>query len=330
MKKRKLFIKALVFTSIFCAIITSCASNNQENPKINNDKVVESENSVQAEEIFVPEPTAEELFLQKIDGIKIEFTKIPPKTKKNKDFSSGYEILVTDINQEPVTGFEVTVLIPSQKNDSKLEFAGNNFTSDENGLIQVTPSTPDFAADTLVSAYPAIPEDVSQTDEVLSAVEAHTAKAAYLSESDIVAKGAIMFVFEYNENGKAPKNSYDILSGLRKKGVYQIGNAPISDTDYINASKEKIYKENYEYVGTDYGYLIGGTIKFANPVEKNEDGTYTATMISNIYGIEMKTGKVIYDNNFEYSSSGANWNKAVESCKQKLNTQIVNSIMFGL
>ena len=139
-----------------------------------------------------------------------------------------------------------------------------------------------------------------------------------------------MFVFEYNENGKSPKNSYDILSGLRKKGVYQIGNAPISDTAYISASKEKIYKENYEYVGTDFGYLIGGTVKFTNPVEKNEDGTYTAHLIADIYGIEMKTGNVIYEKTQEFISSGNNWNKAVESCKDNLTVQVVDSIMYGL
>ena len=327
MKKRKLFINAFLFTSIFCAIITSCASNNQENPKNNDDKVLVSDIPEQQEEILIPEPTAEELFLQKIDGIKIEFTKIPPKTKKNKDFSSAYELLVTDKDSNPLTDFEVALIVPVKGSDNKVTSTREVFITDENGCVSYMPSTPDFAANTKVAAFPFVPDNLVIDN---NNIEPYKTYADFLVESDVASKGAIMFVFEYNENGKAPKNSYDILSGLRKKGVYQIGNAPISDTDYINASKEKIYKENYEYVGTDYGYLIGGTVKFANPVEKDEDGTYTATMVANIYGIEMKTGYVIYENNFEYTSSGANWNKAVESCKQKLNAQIVNSIMFGL
>ena len=101
-------------------------------------------------------------------------------------------------------------------------------------------------------------------------------------------------------------------------------------TEYINASKAKIYKENYAYVGTDFGYLIGGTVKFTNPVEKNDDGTYTDHMIAELYGIDMKTGNVIYEATNEYTSSGTNWNKAVESCRDKLTAMVVDSIMFGL
>ena len=138
-----------------------------------------------------------------------------------------------------------------------------------------------------------------------------------------------MFVFEYTESGKPSKNSYDILSGLRKKGVYLIGNAPISDTDYINASKQKIYKENYNIVGTDYGYLIGGTVKFAGPVEQTDDG-YTAKLIAEIYGIDMKTGQVIYENTHEEEAWGKNWNNAVSECKNKLTKTVVDAIMFGL
>lgn len=321
MKKKILFINFLLF---ILGMIISCATTNNETPVTEN--VIEEIEENQIEIISEPEPTAEELFLTQMEGIKIEFTKVPAKTKKNKAFGSSYELLVTD-NDSPLADFEVILNVPEKKEGTILNFVSKAFTTDENGIITFTPATPDFAAETQITAYPAIPEGLEITVDEL---KAQTATAAYLCESDIVAKGAIMFVFEYNENGKSPKNSYDILSGLRKKGVYQIGNAPISDTDYINASKEKIYKENYEYVGTDFGYLIGGTVKFANPVEKNEDGTYTAHLIADIYGIDMKTGIVIYEEKNEYTSSGTNWNKAVESCKEKLTTLVVDSIMFGL
>ena len=140
-----------------------------------------------------------------------------------------------------------------------------------------------------------------------------------------------MFVFEFTEGGKPSKNSYEILSALRKKGGSMISNGPISDdTSYITASKQKIYKDNYEYVEDQFGYLIGGTVKFANPVEANEDGTYTAHLIAEIYGIDMKTGEVIYEETNEYTSTGTNWSKAVESCKEKLTAIVVDSIMYGL
>jgi len=319
MKKWKLFINVL-FTGL---LFFSCAS-----APLDKDKKIDtvSEEELIVEEVVV-EKTAEELFLEGLSGIKLEFTKKAAKTKKNKDFSSAYEILVKDSASMPVSNFELTLNLPEKKEGTELFYKNVNLKTDENGIVSFLPDTPDFAAKALITARPAIPQGLNITDEELSA---YTVTADYLSESDITAKGAIMFVFEYNENNRAPKNSYDILSGLRNKGVYQIGNAPISDSEYINVSKERIYKENFEYVGTDFGYLIGGTVKFVTPVEKTEDGNYSAHLIAYIYGIEMKTGNVIYEETTEYTSSGTNWNKAVESCKTELTSMIVDSIMFGL
>ena len=142
-----------------------------------------------------------------------------------------------------------------------------------------------------------------------------------------------MFVFEYTESGKPSKNSYEILSALRKKGVSQIGNAPLGDnTDYINASKQKIYKDNYAYIEDSinlFGYLIGGTIKFVSPVEQTEDG-YVAKLVAEIYGIDMKTGEVIYEDTQETEALGTNWNYAVSNCRDNLTKIVVDSIMFGL
>lgn len=319
MKKWKLFISTLLFTGL----LFSCASTSSEEGKANTRNQQKNE-IVTPEE---PEITPEELFLDSLKKVKIQFTKTPGKAKKNKAFSAGYELLVTDDQDSPLSDFAVTLVFPSTKEGTDLVYAQENFVSDGDGIITFMPQTPNFAASTVVKAYPAIPAELAITPEELLD---YTVTAEFSVESDIATKGAIMFVFEYNENGKSPKNSYDILSGLRKKGVYNIGNAPISDTSYIDASKEKIYKENYAYVGTDFGYLIGGTIKFANPVEKNEDGTYTAHMTAYIYGIDMKTGTVIYEETTDYSSSGANWNKAVDSCLTTLTNVAVDSIMFGL
>lgn len=313
MKKWKLFISTLLFTGL---LLVSCATTSNE-AKANNEAI----------EIAEPQPTQEELFLNSLENVTLKFTAVPSKTKKGKAFSSAYEIVVTDKDGSPVPSYEITLVVPSAKEGSNIIFKELNVSTDENGHAEYMPDAPAFAAKTQISAYPAIPEGLAVTARD---VKANTVYADFLCESDIVSKGAIMFVFEYNENGKSPKNSYDILSGLRSKGVYQIGNAPISDTDYINASKEKIYKENYAYVGTDFGYLIGGTVKFTNPVEKNDDGTYTAHMIAELYGIDMKTGNVIYEATNEYTSSGTNWNKAVESCRDKLTAMVVDSIMFGL
>ena len=202
------------------------------------------------------------------------------------------------------------------------------FTTDANGSISFMPDTPTFACKYKITAYPFVPDNLSLENKD---IEPFMTTADFLVESDVSSKGAIMFVFEFTEGGKPSKNSYEILSALRKKGGSMISNGPISDdTSYITASKQKIYKDNYEYVEDQFGYLIGGTVKFANPVEANEDGTYTAHLIADIYGIDMKTGNVVYEETNEYTSSGTNWSKAVESCKEKLTEIVVDSIMYGL
>ena len=318
MKKWKLFISYLIFTGLLFA---ACATKST-------DAVNEVQESLPEEALLIiPEPSAEELFLSSLENIQIKFTKAPAKTKKGKAFAGEFELLVTDKEELPVKDFELTLEIPLIKEGTNLIYSKINIKTGNDGLVAYAPQAPDFAANTKITARPAIPQGLN-IDEVL--MTPYSVSADFVSESDIAAKGAILFVFEYNENGKSPKNSYDILSGLRKKGVTMIGNAPISDTEYITASKSKIYKDNYEYVGTDFGYLIGGTFKFKNPVEKNEDGTYTASMIADIYGIDMKNGNVIYENTIEYKSSGSNWNKAVDSCKTNLTAMVVDSIMFGL
>ncbi len=321
MKKRELFIKKSLFTSLILILFISCATTNESSKKSN-----KSAKSDTAEEITVPEPTAEELFIEEMSKVSISFTNVPDKIKKGKEFSSAFEVTVLTADGTPAADFDVCFMFPSKNEGSKVIYDTKIIKTDANGIASFNPGIISFAAKTIITAYPDVTGKLESYYDVLPVP---TAKADFIVESDVVTKGAIMFVFEYTEGGKPSKNSYEILSGLRKKGVSQIGNAPISDTDYINASKERIYKENYSYVGTDYGYLIGGTIKFATPVEQTEDG-YIARLCAEIYGIDMKTGEVIYENTHNVEATGSNWNNAVSNCREKLTPIVVDSIMFGL
>ena len=323
MKKGKLFIKRAFIASLCCLFIVSCASTSTEKTT-ESKKIANSTSEIQ--EPVIVEPTKEQIFLESLEGIKIQFTKSPSKTKKNKSFDTGYELIVTNSDGNPVANFEVALIVPVKNSENQITGSRECLTTDENGCISYMPSTPEFAAKTTVCAYPFVPDNLEINNDDIAPYKVY---ADYIVESDVASKGAIMFVFEYTESGKPSKNSYDILSGLRKKGVYQIGNAPISDTDYINASKQKIYKENYNIVGTDYGYLIGGTIKFDGSVEQTEDG-YIARLTAEIYGIDMKTGEVIYENTHKEEAAGKNWNYAVSDCRDKLTKTVVDSIMFGL
>ena len=325
MKKEKQFIlKTLITSLIIITLTTSCATNNKQESKKSENQVIE-----EIAEPEIPQPTEEELFIQEMNKYTLKFTNVPKKAKKGKEFSSNFEVTVVDENNEPAADFAVCFLYPSKKENSKIIQDSVVIKTDENGVASFNPGVVTFATRSSISAYPDITGKLESYYDVLPVPMAMT---DFVVESDVTSKGAIMFVFEYTENGKPSKNSYEILSALRKKGVSQIGNAPISDTDYINASKEKIYKENYAYIEDQidlFGYLIGGTIKFSSPVEKTDDG-YVAKLCAEIYGIDMKTGEVIYENTHELEALGSNWNYAVSNCRDKLTEVVVDSIMFGL
>ena len=321
MKKRELFIKKSLISSLILVLFISCATTNDTAKK-------SAKTSKTIEEEIVPQLSEEELFIQEMNKYTLEFTNVPAKIKKGKSFASDFEVTVKDENGNPAADFDVCFTYPAMKDGSKLVSTSIVVKTNENGIASFNPGIISFAANSKIQAFPDVTGKLeSNYDELPVPVTT----ADFLVESDVSSKGAIMFVFEFTEGGKPSKNSYEILSALRKKGGSMISNGPISDdTSYITASKQKIYKDNYEYVEDQFGYLIGGTVKFANPVETNEDGTYTAHLIAEIYGIDMKTGEVIYEETNEYTSTGTNWSKAVESCKEKLTAIVVDSIMYGL
>lgn len=320
MKKREMFIKKSLISSLILVLFFSCATTNETTKK--------SADSNTSQEETVPQLSEEELFIQEMNKYTLEFTNVPAKTKKGKAFASDFEVTVKDENGNPAADFDVCFTYPAMKDGSKLVSTSIVVKTNENGIASFNPGIISFAVKSKIKAFPDITGKLESTYDVLPVP---VTTADFLVESDVSSKGAIMFVFEFTEGGKPSKNSYEILSALRKKGGSMISNGPISDdTSYITASKQKIYKDNYEYVEDQFGYLIGGTVKFANPVEANEDGTYSAHLIAEIYGIDMKTGEVIYEETNEYTSTGTNWSKAVESCKEKLTAIVVDSIMYGL
>ena len=322
MKKREMFIRKSLFTSLILLLFISCATTNETTKK-------SSDSSKKSDvEETVPQLSEEELFIQEMNKYTLEFTNVPAKIKKGKTFVSDFEVTVKDENGNPAADFDVCFTYPAMKEDSKLVSTSIVVKTNENGIASFNPGIVSFAAKTKVYANPDVTGKLEAYYDVLPVP---TTEADFLVESDVAAKGAIMFIFEYTEGGKPSKNSYEILSALRKKGVSMISNAPLcDDTSYITASKQKIYKDNYQYVEDQFGYLIGGTVKFVSPVQANEDGTYSAHLIADIYGINMKTGEVVYEDTNEYISTGTNWSKAVESCKEKLTAIVVDSIMYGL
>ena len=181
------------------------------------------------------------------------------------------------------------------------------------------------------SGYSAEEGAKSEDAQLAENLKAYTAEADWKVKSDIAAKGALLFVWEHNEKNR-PINNYSNLQGeFRIRGITMVGNGPVNDTSYIGKQKS-LYKDTYAIIGgTQFGYLIYGTVKFEQPVTALEDGSgYYCVLKAEIEAYSMKDGSKLYSSVTSYESKGKNWNECVSKGKDKLSELIVSDIIYGL
>ena len=335
MKKYKI-IATLVIASVFCSCQTSNVSNKQDNLNDISEPVIEIKNLKEIE------------YAESLRNIFIKSISSPKEIIKGRKFKEPFKFSVSKIQniesqtestdensttttETPIANFKVNIKYPSSKDKSELQFSTIELTSDENGMISFNPENTNFTCASSIQVFPAIPQDVNASDEVIiNAIQQKKITKDIKIKSDIINKGAVLFVWEYNEKGRPTGNSYNILSELRKRGITLTGNAPVSDVSYIEKPLSELYQANFEIIGsTMYGYLLSGTLKFEQPVTKVEDG-YTCTLVFQLDGIDMKTGDVIFSTTQSHSAQGSNWNNCVSKCKNELTVKIVDELIYGL
>ncbi len=306
------FYKVIALATIATSLLTGCATTSDSAAK--NSGVEKKQNPDKA-------------FIDSLSNTVIKVTAYPAKqTNVNKKFSSDYSLSVCDKSGQPLANFVITAEYPASKTDGVINFEKQNITTDETGKAVFTPQIPSFAADTNVYFYSAT--DSTNKDTINAAKQAG-AQAAWKVRSDIVTKGAILFIWDYNEKGKPVNNSYEILSEFRTRGMTMTGNAPVNETAYIGKPLNWLYKQNHEIVENSYGYLIVGTIQYVKPVEQAEDGWF-CSLTADISVADMKNGTQVFTGTFTNEVTGANWSKATGKCKEELAKKIVDAIIYGL
>lgn len=322
-----MYLKKSTVLAAFCSalIFTSCGTTQIAD---SDSAPLEQKNVVQPVEVKV---SAEEIFIKKIQGINITLVSEPKATQNGRKFSSDFAVQVLDEEGTPVSGVEVNIKYPSDKKEGVLVFENKKVLSSEEGLISFAPDSVNFACKSQVEFSLSIPEDVNESDEEVQAeVSKKTVTVPYLVKSDVVNKGAVLFVWDFNERNKATSNSYTILSELRKRGVYLIGNAPVSDKAYIDLPIKKLYDANYEIIGgTQYGYLIYGTVKFEEPVSEVENG-WKCSLVFDMTGIKMTNGSKSFSSTVKHTAVGKNWNDCVSKCKAAIAEKAAEELIYGL
>lgn len=331
MKVKSLFVISAITLVIFASCATnkiSTESSKSESAKTNSEKKDDSVKNISVfeddEVVTISEPTPEEIFLDDISNVFVKFTSTPKITNINRAFSGPYVVQVTDKNGVPLSDYILNVSYPTSKTDGKVSFSEIEVTTDENGQYSFTPEKPTFGCAEKITIYP-----TPLNDSVKEQSLAKGASADWKVRSDIINKGAVLFVWDFNEKNRPVNNSYDILSEFRTRGMTMVGNAPINETSYIGKPLNTLYKENYEIIEDSYGYLIVGTIKFTKPVEPCDDG-YLCSLVSEIDAVSMKNGKKVFSSTFTQEATGKNWNTCVTKCKEQLAEKIVDALVYGL
>lgn len=330
-------IKYIILTQAVSLLIASCATTSTATKAQSQSEVIEisedeetsserKEEKREAKPLSVKTKTnqQETEFIKKLSDIDIKLISSPKPIFQTQNFKTPYTVLVEDSNG-PVSDFDITVSFPSSKTKDSVIYETVQLKTDSEGKISFKPKTPEFALKDKVTFYPS---PVNSTQSMVNASYDLAVTAPYLVKSSNLWYQGILYVYDFNENGKPTSNSTQLLTTLRNSGV-NVGNAPISSTSYYDKPMSQLYKDCFAIVGNSCRFLVAGSIKFAEPVKETENG-FTCTLNADISCFNMKNGEELCAFQITETVSNLNRYKAISECKNLLAEKIAEEIMYGM
>ena len=330
-------IKYIILTQAVSLLIASCATTSTATKVQSQSEVIEisedeetsserKEEKREAKPLSVKTKTnqQETEFIKKLSDIDIKLLSSPKPIFQTQNFKTPYTVLVEDSNG-PVSDFDITVSFPSSKTKDSVIYETVQLKTDSEGKISFKPKTPEFALKDKVTFYPS---PVNSTQAMVNASYDLAVTAPYLVKSSNLWYQGILYVYDFNENGKPTSNSTQLLTTLRNSGV-NVGNAPISSTSYYDKPMSQLYKDCFAIVGNSCRFLVAGSIKFAEPVKETENG-FTCTLNADISCFNMKNGEELCAFQITETVSNLNRYKAISECKNLLAEKIAEEIMYGM
>lgn len=330
-------IKYIILTQAVSLLIASCATTSTATKAQSQSEVIEisedeetsserKEEKREAKPLSVKTKTnqQETEFIKKLSDIDIKLISSPKPIFQTQNFKTPYTVLVEDSNGS-VSDFDITVSFPSSKTKDSVIYETVQLKTDSEGKISFEPKTPEFALKDKVTFYPS---PVNSTQAMVNASYDLAVTAPYLVKSSNLWYQGILYVYDFNENGKPTSNSTQLLTTLRNSGV-NVGNAPISSTSYYDKPMSQLYKDCFAIVGNSCRFLVAGSIKFAEPVKESENG-FTCTLNADISCFNMKNGEELCAFQITETVSNLNRYKAISECKNLLAEKIAEEIMYGM
>ena len=330
-------IKYIILTQAVSLLIASCATTSTATKAQSQSEVIEisedeetsserKEEKREAKPLSVKTKTnqQETEFIKKLSDIDIKLISSPKPIFQTQNFKTPYTVLVEDSNG-PVSDFDITVSFPSSKTKDSVIYETVQLKTDSEGKISFKPKTPEFALKDKVTFYPS---PVNSTQAMVNASYDLAVTAPYLVKSSNLWYQGILYVYDFNENGKPTSNSTQLLTTLRNSGV-NVGNAPISSTSYYDKPMSQLYKDCFAIVVNSCRFLVAGSVKFAEPVKETENG-FTCTLNADISCFNMKNGEELCAFQITETVSNLNRYKAISECKNLLAEKIAEEIMYGM
>lgn len=329
-------ITGVALIGIAVTALASCATT----------KAVENTNTSSIE-ISEPEPTEkikkepkqisvqntsnqqEKQFKALVDSLELKVTSQPKQTYSGTAFSAPYIVSVTDQNGG-VSDLSITVSYPSARSNDTITYNNIQLKTDSEGKVTFTPDVPAIAVKDEVTFYPT---PISSNANIVQAAYEAATKAPYVVKSSYVKwPGGILFVYDFNENGKATTNNFTMLQTMRNAGI-NAGNCPVSDTSYFNKTVADLRKACIDMTGGEIknsaAFLVMGSIKYAEPAFE-EEGSATVKLVADITCVDMKNGNVLYTTSINNTATDKTKWSADQKCRKALAEKAADAIIYGM
>lgn len=270
-------------------------------------------------------------YMQVLQNTVLKAQNVPDETQNGSSFSSAFTALITDTNGKPLANKSISVKYPSTVKDGEPVYALKDLQSDENGIVSFTAPVPEFSCSTQLLFF-LTPSTMDK--EVLEYAEQHALQFPFKVRTNKRTSPLSIAVLDYNTSGK-PVTNNSLSSSALLKAVYRRGFRSAGNSDFINeinsGDTEKLYKNASALFRGTIKYLIFGTVKYVQPIEKTEAGLYKAVMQADISVMEMGSGKIILHKVMPLSAEDkSEWN-VLDIIRNKIFApEMADSLYYGL
>ena len=105
------------------------------------------------------------------------------------------------------------------------------------------------------------------------------------------------------------------------------GTAHVSGFDFAT----NLYNQAKSILGNTVSFMVYGTVKYAEPAEKLENGQYIVTFVTNFAVMNLRDGKIVYQTEFLTTETGASeWEATNKLRTQTIPAIITEKIIYGI